>query len=407
MRDQNRDIEVMKNTKLFYRFSGPLTNNVIHSQVIENMVALQKQDIDLDLQAWCGWGHFRKNKAAYNKLGQYFNSRLSNRFKFNLTIDRLNSIDRFRKRNELWRCLQKTPAKQKLLQTRSADFADIMTDLSINDPSIRFVYELRGDSIAEAEYLQQLRGMRNPQMIENQRQAIGRRLESADLITCVSTKLADKTADDYRINRNKFFVMPCVADRERFKPDPDKRLKRRNELGVNDKHLIVYSGSLSKNWDVPERISNFIRNSVKQNAELRFLLLSPDIEKATNLASEFAPGIIQFRSLSHWEVQDWLCCADSALLIRDLHPLNQVASPTKAAEYLLCGLSLIISPEVGDYTSWVENESLGVILQGEMLSAEQFGELENTDSKKIRSFAKSKLDRNKYAVELIDKFGEL
>jgi glycosyltransferase involved in cell wall biosynthesis len=42
--------------------------------------------------------------------------------------------------------------------------------------------------------------------------------------------------------------------------------------------------------------------------------------------------------------------------------LNNVASPVKFAEYISCGLIPIISPGVGDYSSLVMNEKIGIVV---------------------------------------------
>ena len=39
--------------------------------------------------------------------------------------------------------------------------------------------------------------------------------------------------------------------------------------------------------------------------------------------------------------------------------MNQVASPTKFAEYLMCGLPIVISPNVGDFSELVTERSWG------------------------------------------------
>ena len=58
--------------------------------------------------------------------------------------------------------------------------------------------------------------------------------------------------------------------------------------------------------------------------------------------------------MTNKEVYKYLNAADVAFLLRDDVVLNRVASPTKLAEYMFCGLP-IISTNVSTY--WIENSS--------------------------------------------------
>jgi glycosyltransferase involved in cell wall biosynthesis len=54
---------------------------------------------------------------------------------------------------------------------------------------------------------------------------------------------------------------------------------------------------------------------------------------------------------------------DLGLLLRDAHPVNRVASPVKFAEYLACGVPVLISPGVGDCPRIVERERVGFVFR--------------------------------------------
>jgi glycosyltransferase involved in cell wall biosynthesis len=62
------------------------------------------------------------------------------------------------------------------------------------------------------------------------------------------------------------------------------------------------------------------------------------------------------------EVGKYLEASDLGLLLRENHVVNRVASPTKFAEYLLCGLPVVISPWVGDFSELVEAHRLGLVI---------------------------------------------
>ena len=62
------------------------------------------------------------------------------------------------------------------------------------------------------------------------------------------------------------------------------------------------------------------------------------------------------------EVPKYLLAADYGLLIRENTVTNQVASPVKFAEYLACGLPVIISRNLGDYSEFVTKNNCGYLL---------------------------------------------
>jgi glycosyltransferase involved in cell wall biosynthesis len=47
------------------------------------------------------------------------------------------------------------------------------------------------------------------------------------------------------------------------------------------------------------------------------------------------------------------------------HPLNRLAAPTKFAEYVLCGLPVLISPDIGDYSEYVAANEAGLVISPE------------------------------------------
>ena len=78
------------------------------------------------------------------------------------------------------------------------------------------------------------------------------------------------------------------------------------------------------------------------------------------LKSEFKNQVIVKKVFPN-EVPDFLKVGDYGLLIREETITNKVASPVKFAEYLACGLYVIISDNLGDYTQFVLNNNCGCI----------------------------------------------
>jgi hypothetical protein len=85
--------------KLVYRFSGPITNKVIHSQVAGSLGALASQGIDVDLLAWCGAGHALKHRKAYAAARRELSRLVGREVRWKLTMDRVVWLDALRKRH--------------------------------------------------------------------------------------------------------------------------------------------------------------------------------------------------------------------------------------------------------------------------------------------------------------------
>lgn len=388
---------------LIYRFSGPVTNKVIHSQVVGSLQALQHQGIEVDLGAWCGLGHYLRHRQACRAAEAELRRRLSAPFHVHLTVDRLRALDQWRKGEELARAAR--GHERAILQTRSPDLADLMAGLRGRQPRLRFVYEVRGDLWAEQEFLHG--PQRGPAFLALEGKVV-RALKAADLVLCVSQALADRIQERHGIDPGRLHVMPCTADEERFHPDAQERERRRGELGLGPRDfLLLYSGSLRKGWDVPERILEFVQAQLSACADLQVLLLSPDHDAATDLMRRWPAGRVHVRSCGHWDMQSWLCAGDAGLLLREAHPLNEVASPTKAAEMLLCGLPLVISPGVGDYSAWVAAAGLGAVVAGTGLEPLDWKALRSRDPWVLHHLARTRVARTEHARRLADRLRSL
>jgi glycosyltransferase involved in cell wall biosynthesis len=387
--------------KLCYRFSGPITNNVIHSQVAGMLASLKKLDLDLDVLAWCGAGHACANRQHYQQAASELKLQLGDDFDWRLTIDRFARIDSWRKKQELKQSIRlANPANPVILQTRSMDIGLIMADLR-QGKNLRFVKELRGDTEAEIEFLHKGQSAELEAKIRRHRSILARILAKADKVVCVSQILADRIAERYGLAKDRLHVTPCTADSNRFVPNSLLRSDKRSELGLSSQDLLlIYSGSLSKGWDQPEAIKTFLEQELSIHPQIKVLLLSPDQRAASQIISSLPAKRVFHRKASHLKIQDWLVAGDAALLLRAPHPLNEVASPTKAAEYVLCGLPLVISPGVGDYTSWVRKMRTGHVVEaGRPVPWDDLMGLEATE---IRKKAMVWLDRDTHARSMIE-----
>lgn len=185
-----------------------------------------------------------------------------------------------------------------------------------------------------------------------------------DAITVVSEKMGLYLQQKYGISATHVMILPCAVDQEVFAHRPESRLEIRHDLKLEGRLIFVYSGIWASWQCVNETIACF--RLLKKLDERAFLLiLSPDKDRFQQSLQDMDPEDYRILFIARPLMDRYLSAADCGFLIRKRHVVNQVASPLKFPEYLMCGLPLIIGPAVGDYTDVVRKEGIGVVIDPE------------------------------------------
>lgn len=159
-------------------------------------------------------------------------------------------------------------------------------------------------------------------------------------------------------------VIPCCTDLELFKFLPEDRELRRDELGVGDRFVLVYSGSID-GWYLTEAMADFFLEFLRNKPEAHFLWLAPaGQQRIESLMRERGIGQDRYtvRAVSSQEVAGYLAACDAGLAFIKPSFSKLASSPTKTAEYLACGLPLVINAGIGDSDSLVTREQVGVLV---------------------------------------------
>jgi glycosyltransferase involved in cell wall biosynthesis len=130
------------------------------------------------------------------------------------------------------------------------------------------------------------------------------------------------------------------------------------------------------------------------------IFLTKDIQMIKSIISEF-PEIknnVMFFSVLNDEVCQYLNAADYGILFRENTIMNNVASPTKFAEYMLCGLPVLISEGVGDYSDYTIKHNVGVLIKE--------SELESIQGYDFNEFLGKAFDRDHIATLGREKFSK-
>jgi hypothetical protein len=195
-------------------------------------------------------------------------------------------------------------------------------------------------------------------------------LNAADKVFAVSDILKKYFNETYKMQADKLIKYPCLSDTRKFFYDEMIRQSVRSELGISSGTTVfLYAGGVSSQWHVAEQMFSFFDFINKKMSDVLFLFLTTDQISINSLVKNYeglAAKII-CRSVPNNQVYKYLNAADFGILFRENTVMNNVASPTKFAEYVLCGLPVIISEGVGDYTKFTKEHHVGIVIKKELM----------------------------------------
>jgi glycosyltransferase involved in cell wall biosynthesis len=159
-------------------------------------------------------------------------------------------------------------------------------------------------------------------------------------------------------------VIPCCADLEQFRFDPCARAQRRAELRLEDRLVLVYSGSVG-GWYLTEEMIGFFVAMLGSRPNLHLLCLITNGQERVEaiLKERGAPsGSYTIKSVSSEDVSSYLSASDAGIAFIKPCFSKLASSPTKNAEYLACGLPLVINSGIGDSDSLIRSEGVGALV---------------------------------------------
>ncbi|MDJ0773835.1 MAG: glycosyltransferase [Mastigocoleus sp. MO_167.B18] len=163
---------------------------------------------------------------------------------------------------------------------------------------------------------------------------------------------------------NNYAVVPCCVDTDKFKIYDTYNVLLNDELHISERFIVTYNGTFFTTWQEPNDIVE-IFNEIKSKIPHAFLLILSGDDSKKIKKFILNKGILEkdvgVYSLKHDSVPQWLSISNLGLLIRRKSVVNTVASPTKFGEYLSCGVPVVISENVGDFSQIVSEQDIGLI----------------------------------------------
>lgn len=242
------------------------------------------------------------------------------------------------------------------MMTRSIWMANMLIKLKKLGGKYRIVYDGRGAAKAEWEEYLNLDNY-DPQIIE---QAEKNAVILSDWRVAVSNKLVDYWRNEYGYNKEGHCVIPCTINKDFQIPVDKRNIEILNkQVGIDlTKIIITFSGGTDK-WQSFDKIITFANDVLSLNKEFFFLFLTKENSLIDSLKIKFPKNVMQ-KWVKPNEVKKYLSLSDYGVLLRENTVTNQVASPTKLAEYLAMGLIPIISDNIGDYSETLLTNNMAI-----------------------------------------------
>jgi glycosyltransferase involved in cell wall biosynthesis len=189
-------------------------------------------------------------------------------------------------------------------------------------------------------------------------------IQRSQTVVCVSNSFKKYLEKTHHYSPDRVFSIPMMVDTQSFYFDLELRLKKRKELNLTDKLVFVYSGSLFR-WQMIDKVFEIFKIIFDNIYSTHLMILTNDELEIENILYEYNLSVdsVSKYDLEFTEVNSYLNTCDYGFLLRENHIVNNVASPTKYSEYLRCGVKLILTEGIGDFSKLAEDENFGIVLK--------------------------------------------
>ncbi len=227
---------------------------------------------------------------------------------------------------------------------------------------------------------------------------------NSDFRLSVSQALVNYWKKEFNYYSNEHIVVPCTLSEDFIFPvgvpsgefPTIEKLKQiKTEIGFAEEDIvIVYSGS-SAGWQSFSLVEKLLTEVFETDKNVKLLRLTNHINESSDFLKQFEDRI-KTAWVKPAEVKNYLLAGDYGLLYRENSVTNQVASPVKFAEYLSCGLNVIISENLGDFSEFVRKNKCGVV--GDKISITK---LDYSSKQNNHKLAKQFLIKENYKTEYL------
>lgn len=170
----------------------------------------------------------------------------------------------------------------------------------------------------------------------------------------VSNEMQKYLEKKYKKKYIQSIIIPCISE---FKDDKSDK----------EKDSFVYIGGMST-WQRIDKMLAIFDDIVKINSNAKLYIATLEKEQAQEYIELYLSKEnherVEVLSLDNREkIQSFLSTKEYGFLIREENIVNHVSSPIKLAEYLSCGVNVILSASVKSYASYIDKNAAGISLK--------------------------------------------
>jgi len=169
----------------------------------------------------------------------------------------------------------------------------------------------------------------------------------------------------YSIKKKDIVMIPCCVDMKKFNAEGGLTKILREKYKLSGKFIFLYTGSVGTWYLLEEMIDFFIAAKTLINSA-HFLVLT-HVDKNMVIAACRKSGLsfsdITIDDAEFSDMPYYIKLADAGISFIKPCFSKRFSSPTKLAEYLACGLPLVINSEIGDTGELVSDNRIGVVIK--------------------------------------------
>jgi len=163
-------------------------------------------------------------------------------------------------------------------------------------------------------------------------------------------------------------VIACCVDLGRFSYRPEYKRQARESVApsLGDGFVFIYTGSLGT-WYMLDEMLDFYAVARRVIPGARLLIVTHSDRKTVAASAAkrgFAPDEVIAVSAGFDEMSVYLNAADAGLFFIKPVLSKRSSCPIKFAEYLACGLPVVINSGIGDTAAVVNDGPLGAVVKG-------------------------------------------
>jgi len=228
---------------------------------------------------------------------------------------------------------------------------------------VDYIFDFRGFWIDEKIHSNSLGIFKNAQTLLRYWES--RLFKKSNHIISLTVSARDYIVDTFDISEKRIVVIPTCVNPSHFMVSERYRLEVRSRLNISkEDRVLLFSGSLGGYYSIPEIVKFYKLFRFHYNYSTKFIILTR--QNSSWLERELKVEGLEVDELNilkvdHTDVYKYLNCADLGLILYS-NDLSSVArSPTKLAEYLLCGLPFA-APNLGDNLAILSESNLSKLV---------------------------------------------